>query len=275
MCGPIVLSLSALQRTPCHGDDVGSGDGGMQIVRVVRQSDRIDGDGMTLDAPGPIAAAGQLLMPHLAYSTGRIASYALMGLLAGIMGAGLGRVANLWVSVQSLSLALTALSLLLVGAGLMGWRRAGQVMEMMGRVFWRHLQPVAQRSMQQSAAPSDGGTKKFLRLAGLGSVWGFIPCGMTYGMVLMALASASPLHGMFILIAFGLGTLPNLLLIGGLSQQLSYLLRIEWLRVLTGGLIVIMGLFGLYRLLSGMAFSNGAGIHLFGGWCAQNAFVIV
>ena len=259
MCGPFAMSLSAL-RAPMAGQQVT--DAGQPVQFVTTSA---GGSGTSAAGSAPVFT-WHALAPHLAYSTGRIVSYALMGLLAGIIGAGVGGVTGVWIGVQSFSLALTAIGLLLVGAYLLGWRRAAVAMEAMGRVFWRFLQPLAQRSLRQQAhAAESSRMRQFARLAGVGSVWGFIPCGMVYGMLVMALASASPVQGMLLLLAFGLGTLPNLLVIGGLSHQLSRGLRLAALRRTVGGLILLMGVFALFRLVSGAAFSNGPATLWFGG----------
>ena len=48
----------------------------------------------------------------------------------------------------------------------------------------------------------------------LGALWGWLPCGLVYSVLLTALASGSAPRGALIMLAFGLGTLPNLLAIG-------------------------------------------------------------
>jgi sulfite exporter TauE/SafE len=49
------------------------------------------------------------------------------------------------------------------------------------------------------------------------------------------------------MLAFGLGTLPNLLLISGFSARLAGWGHQSWARYLAAGLMLITGLFGLYR----------------------------
>ena len=60
-----------------------------------------------------------------------------------------------------------------------------------------------------------------------------------------ALASGSPGRGAATMLAFGLGTLPNLLLAGLLAQQLRALVQSTWVRRGAGILVVGLGLYGL------------------------------
>ena len=53
-----------------------------------------------------------------------------------------------------------------------------------------------------------------IRFASLGLVLGFLPCGLLYGALAAAAASASALGGLFAMAAFALGTIPALLAVG-------------------------------------------------------------
>lgn len=53
----------------------------------------------------------------------------------------------------------------------------------------------------------------------LGLLWGWLPCGLVYSALVTALTSRSALHGAGTMLAFGLGTLPNLLLAGLLARS--------------------------------------------------------
>jgi hypothetical protein len=54
---------------------------------------------------------------------------------------------------------------------------------------------------------------------GLGLVWGWLPCGLVYSVLLIAATSAQPIQGAFVIIAFGLGTLPAMRLTGQGQQE--------------------------------------------------------
>ncbi|MGL6041518.1 MAG: sulfite exporter TauE/SafE family protein, partial [Deefgea sp.] len=80
----------------------------------------------------------------------------------------------------------------------------------------------------------------------IGFLWGWIPCGLVYTASLAALSTASMTKGAGVMLAFGLGTLPNLLLIGLFASRLTRALNYRGVKPVFG--LVIMGL-GLYRLL--------------------------
>jgi uncharacterized protein len=136
----------------------------------------------------------------LAFNGARLTSYALVGaLLAALLG-GLAAPAPLpavALGVRILAaLVLAALALrLLTGRDLLGAERLGQA-------FWARLRPVFGRAARLSPT---------LRPAALGLLWGFMPCGLAYSVLLVAAASGSALAGALTMLAFGAGTLPALL----------------------------------------------------------------
>jgi sulfite exporter TauE/SafE len=93
---------------------------------------------------------------------------------------------------------------------------------------------------------------------GAGIAWGWIPCGLVYSMLVLAAASGSALDGAFVLAAFGLGTLPNLLAAGLAAQRLAVVRRAPWVRRTAGTLIAALGIAGVARL-PGLADALAAG----------------
>jgi hypothetical protein len=82
-------------------------------------------------------------------------------------------------------------------------------------------------------------------------VWGWLPCGLVYSVLITALASGSPAQGALTMAAFGLGTLPNLLAMGLFASHLQPILQKRGLRVAAGLLVAGLGILGLARLLLG------------------------
>jgi sulfite exporter TauE/SafE len=66
-------------------------------------------------------------------------------------------------------------------------------------------------------------------------------------MLLAAVASGHPLNGALIMLAFGLGTLPNLLALGYFSATIRPWLQKSTVRLVAGAIIVGFGLVGLAR----------------------------
>jgi len=183
--------------------------------------------------------AGRARWPfHLAYSSGRITSYAIAGALVGALGQ-TGLLLRDAVPVQHLLFALSSLMLLLLGMYLGGWWGAVRRFEQVGGMLWKHLQPLTSRLLPVSTLP---------RALGLGALWGWLPCGLVYSVLLTALASASPQSGAAIMLAFGLGTLPNLLAIGLFWESLRRKVQSPWARTLAGSLVMAFGVYGLIKV---------------------------
>ncbi|TDF77406.1 sulfite exporter TauE/SafE family protein [Pseudomonas sp. H9] len=167
----------------------------------------------------------------LAYNLGRIASYALAGLLLGLAG---WAVAN---STVALGMRVVAgLLLISMGLYLAGWWSGLTRIEGLGRGLWRHIQPVANRLLPVSSWP---------RALLLGALWGWLPCGLVYSTLLWAASQGNAVDSALLMLAFGLGTWPVLLATGLAAERTSALLRKRQIRV-AGGLLVI--LFGIWTL---------------------------
>jgi sulfite exporter TauE/SafE len=80
-----------------------------------------------------------------------------------------------------------------------------------------------------------------------GMLWGLLPCGLIYSVLPLAFLSGNVLTGMALMFAFGLGTLPNLILISRCSALMAQLGRSVWVRYLASALLMGSGLFGIYR----------------------------
>jgi sulfite exporter TauE/SafE len=177
---------------------------------------------------------------HLAYSTGRIASYTLAGALAGLVGAA-AFLSDTLLPVQKALYVLAQAVLILLGLYLAGLSQAVLWLERAGGGVWRRVQPLLGRVM-----PIRHHGQALLA----GMLWGWLPCGLVYSVLVTALAAGSPGRGALLLLAFGLGTLPNLLLMGWAAESLRALTRQPWLRRLAGSVVAGLGVWGLLRLLA-------------------------
>jgi sulfite exporter TauE/SafE len=80
-----------------------------------------------------------------------------------------------------------------------------------------------------------------------GMLWGLVPCGLVYGVLPLAFLSGDVLTGAAIMLAFGLGTLPNLLLISKFSAALTQFGQYKWVRYFAASLLFIGAGLGIYR----------------------------
>jgi sulfite exporter TauE/SafE len=167
-----------------------------------------------------------------AYHLGRVAGYSAAGLLAGALGGTLF-IADV-LPVQIGLLVLASVCLAGIGGSLLGSAAWLRRLEPLGRSVWAALQPLAGRVLPPRSAPA-------AVLAGF--VWGWIPCGMVYAALPLALLSGSALRGAAVMLAFGLGTVPNLLALGWGAASLFGTRRAQavraWLRPVAGALILV------------------------------------
>ncbi len=175
---------------------------------------------------------------HLAYSSGRIASYAIAGALVGAVGQA-GLLMRDAVPVQHLLFALSSLMLVMLGLYLAGVWGAVRQLERLGGSLWKRLQPYTARLLPVNTVP---------RALGLGVLWGWLPCGLVYSVLLTALAGGSALQGALIMLAFGLGTLPNLMAIGLFWESVRSWVQSPRVRLSAGLLVVMFGVYGLAKV---------------------------
>jgi hypothetical protein len=175
---------------------------------------------------------------HLAYSAGRIASYTAAGALVGAVGHA-GLLMRDAAPVQHLLFGLSSLMLVALGLYLAGVWGAVRQLEKMGGGLWRHLQPYTTRLLPVNTVP---------RALGLGALWGWLPCGLVYSVLLTALASSSVTRGALIMLAFGLGTLPNLVAIGLFWDTIKSWVQSPRVRLTAGLLVASFGVYGLFKV---------------------------
>jgi sulfite exporter TauE/SafE len=189
-------------------------------------------------APGPDGKSRRGIFP-LAYNTGRIASYIVAGALAGAAGQA-GMALRGGVMAQHLMMFLMGATLLVVALNVAGVRPVTRGIEAAGSLLWRRLQPLSRRFLPVTSP---------WQALGLGAIWGWLPCGMVYAVLLMALASGNAGEGALILAAFGLGTLPNLLVIGAALGRTRRWMQVTWVRYLASGIIAAIGIYGMLHVL--------------------------
>ena len=140
--------------------------------------------------------------------------------------------------VQMTLYVLANLMLIALGLYLTGFTRLLAPIERVGHVLWRRIQPATRRFLP---------ARSVKQALPLGMLWGFIPCGLTYSILATALVTGSGARGAGLMLAFGLGTLPNLLLAGMLFKRFRDFTRNRKVRIASGVLVLGFGLFGLYH----------------------------
>jgi len=194
---------------------------------------------MTFGLPPPARASLGVLLPfQLAYNLGRISSYVLAGGLMGGLGLVLTQLIPIYY-VQRGMLFVAAVFMVVLGLYLGGWWSGLTRVEKLGGVLWRRLEPAAKRVLPVRTLP-----QAWL----LGVLWGWIPCGLVYSMVVWTITAGSVLKGAALMLAFALGTLPNLLAMGLLAGAIARLLGNPWVRRGAGTLVLAFGLWTLWKV---------------------------
>ncbi len=175
---------------------------------------------------------------QLLFNGGRLTSYTAAGALAGSIG-GAGIAAGSLIPAQMMLFVVANGLMILLGLHLAGVGSTMLALESTGAKLWRAARPLTARLPSGNSA---GG-----RFAA-GLAWGGTPCGLVYSMLALALVSGSALRGAAIMLAFGLGTLPNLLAASWLLTRFGGRLRRRSTRIAAGMLIAGFGLVGLARI---------------------------
>lgn len=208
--------------------------GGIVAIYSARQAAQANAAGIK---SGVWARIVSFLPIHL----GRITTYTFFGALIGLAGSLLDQASGLmgWQGAFSV---LVGLAMLLVSLSLMGI-----------------LPPVemALASLMGNNSPMTRmrglfGKRSFFSTLTLGILWGFLPCGLVFAMLVVAARTQTVWGGALTMLAFGLGTVPTLLGFGLAANILSPRLR--------GGLTkfaaLLIMLFAVQTILRGLAVAN-------------------
>jgi hypothetical protein len=195
---------------------------------------------------GGIASALQLAAPRhwprvLAggvYALGRISSYVV---LAGVLS---------WFSLTALDLAeaqwalslfrLLGALLLVMMAGYIGrWWLGLRWLEERGQALFQPLQAMFRRWLP---------IRKGWQVFAAGALWGFLPCGLVYTGVAYAITAEQTSQAVLRMAAFGLGTLPAVLVTGLAAETLGRWLRLQAVRRMASALLLLLAAWTLYPL---------------------------
>ncbi|MFC2563268.1 MAG: sulfite exporter TauE/SafE family protein [Neisseria sp.] len=186
-----------------------------------------------LQLPPGLNRTGLIVLLNL----GRISSYVFIGLLVGAIGqVGISLDQTRWLQ-NGLYLSANLL-LLFLGLYLAGISSLATRIESIGRPVWKRLNPLLNRLLPIQSVPA---------CFGVGMLWGWLPCGLVYSASLYALGSGNALEGGLYMLAFALGTLPNLLAMGLFAAQLKNFLQRKTVRLAAG---LLVAAWALWRLVS-------------------------
>ena len=174
----------------------------------------------------------------LFYNLGRIGSYILAGILMGGLGWLGSHLFTLYSIQQGLEI-FAACFMFALGLYIAGWWTGLSKIERWGGNFiWKRLEPLGRRFMPVTS---------YRHALLLGVVWGWLPCGLVYSVIIWTISTQSPLEGGLLMLSFGLGTLPNLLLMGIFASTLRQFIQQPWVRQIAGIMIISFSGVMFYR----------------------------
>ncbi len=187
------------------------------------------------------------MAPNLLYHVGRIATYAVLGGVMGATGA-FTRITTGIGALQKCAMIFAGLIIIVMGLGMSGWIPLGQIFG-----DYCRSEGIISRSFRKLSGIQS--TAAFLPL---GLLLGLLPCGPVYTALIAAAGLGmeiqntfnAVLSGMGLMTVFGIGTVPSLLMVAGLSGM-------RWLKsrdiIYKIGSILMIGV-GIYFLIKGLRF---------------------
>ncbi len=197
-----------------------------------------------------VASISRRLTLGIFYNVGRVLGYAVLGfLVAGISRTMAGVIPALTGPVRLLS----GVLIILVGLQIAFHWRPLEWLERGGNRLWQRIAPTARGLLPVTNAP---------KALALGFIWGWLPCGLVYSALLIAATSGDALNGAGVMVAFGIGTLPAMVLTGLGAAELQAFMAKTWARRGAGLLIVAMGIVTLWMPLMQLLSTGDGGGHM-------------
>ena len=174
----------------------------------------------------------QLASLVCAYNFGRITSYSIAGGIVGFL-AYLSPLSTMTSSAYLVFQLVAAGFLVALGLHIAGWLPQMKRIESIGLSLWKYLQPVGKHFIPANTIP---------RSVMIGMIWGWLPCGLVYSVLLWTISSSDPVKGALYMFIFGLGTLPSMLLSALTSNAILKVSTFKKLRIFAGLTIITLGL---------------------------------
>jgi sulfite exporter TauE/SafE len=188
-------------------------------------------------APTPLLPAATVLGREAAYHGGRVATYMILGAAFGTAGA-LAMNAAALAPLQRTFYFAANLLLIALGLHLAGRSSPIPLLQTAGARVFGAVLPAIKPLLHRP-----GTTGRIM----LGLVWGLVPCALVYSVLPLALFAGGPVQGALVMLAFGIGTTPNLLALGMLMRRSRGILDTKTLRFTAAAILIAFGGLGLWR----------------------------
>jgi sulfite exporter TauE/SafE len=186
-----------------------------------------------------------VLAPHLLYNFGRVTTYGLLGGIMGLTGSFTRVTANI-ASLQKWVMILAGVVIILLGLGMAGWIP-------MSKIFGDYYNPDGVLARGFRKLSEERSTASYYPL---GLLLGLLPCGPVYTALIAAaragMETQSSLEGLILgaglMLTFGLGTVPSLLLVAKLVD-FGWLKRRDVIYKVSSILMVLLGIYFVIKAI--------------------------
>jgi sulfite exporter TauE/SafE len=178
---------------------------------------------------------------ELPHNLGRITTYVVLGAIAGGTG-GAALAAGDWVVAQRVLYVVANIFLLALAVAIASNGKGIAFVQRLGAALFRRVMP----SVRPLASRGDMASR-----FAVGTIWGLVPCGLVYGVLPIATFAGDAMQGALVMLAFGLGTLPNLLAAGWIVARVRAGSNVRGLRFATAALLGGFAVAGIGRALFG------------------------
>jgi len=167
----------------------------------------------------------------LKFNFGRILSYSILGAVFAYLGHHIIHLSDS-KSLLSYFRYFSALLIALIGFKYLFGLKLIDLLEKGGFRFWTLIKNklnINQYLSSSSVIP-------------LGMVWGLLPCGLIYTMLISASSAGTAWGGSLVMFAFGLGTLPAMLSISAISKTFKENANSQWMKTAFGVALIMLSL---------------------------------
>jgi len=175
------------------------------------------------------------------YNIGRISMYVIIFIILSIISNLLDK-ATSEITIKILRI-ISGFLLVIIGLYLSNFWSGIIYLEKVGLFFWNSISILI-----KFIVPVNSYIKAYI----LGLIWGLIPCGLVYTTILLALVNTNFNFSLVLIIFFGIGTLPAMMMTGIIYTKYSFLFLDKNIKYFFGIFII---LFGIWNIISGFFFN--------------------
>ncbi len=170
---------------------------------------------------------------HLIYSLGRVTTYTAMGAIFGAIG---GVLSFNGIAIATLTI-IAGIFMILAGLSLIGKLKFLTILE----------HSFAKTSWYQKIFREVISSKSLTSFYILGLINGLLPCGLVYFFAVTAASTGSPLWGAFVMLVFGLSTIPSLFALGIFAGIFTKSSIRKTAMSLASIIVIAYGIYTIYR----------------------------